>query len=137
LKDKEHKKQVLQSLLPKYCKQLGIVDCEIPYLTFNGVEFRELNNEATQRLGYKYSRAGGEYTSVYGYCSLLRRLIFLNLHTRNRDLRELRKCLVHELVHYRFPSLNHGREFHERIDKVLRGKSYPMKHISRPYLRMI
>lgn len=36
------------------------------------------------------------------------------------------KLLIHELVHYRFKSLPHGRKFEERIREVLlQGKTFP------------
>ena len=138
MKDKGLKMAVLRGVLEKYCKQLGIVDCEVPQLLFDGAEFKRLNNEAHKRLGIKPSAAGGHSTRMYGYCSFAARLIFINLNTRNRTLKQLRHDLAHELVHYRFHSLNHGKEYEERIVKVLRGKSYKRKHIRYPqYARMI
>ena len=42
---------------------------------------------------------------------------------------EQRHTLVHELVHYRFPHFPHGRAFDDRIEEIIRGKTFPSKHI--------
>ena len=33
--------------------------------------------------------------------------------------------LVHEMIHYRFKSLEHGAEYEKRIPDILRGKVWP------------
>jgi predicted metal-dependent hydrolase len=50
-------------------------------------------------------------------------------------LREVRDTLVHELVHYRFPEMKHGRKFEARIKEILRGEEFPQIHITSPRLR--
>jgi hypothetical protein len=40
--------------------------------------------------------------------------------------------MVHELVHYRFRYMSHGRKFGDRIMDILRGKEYARKHIEIP-----
>ena len=35
--------------------------------------------------------------------------------------------MIHELVHYRFKSLAHGKEYEKRITDILRGKVWPQK----------
>ena len=37
------KMQILQQDLVKYCKQIGIVDCEIPQLVFYGEDFKAIH----------------------------------------------------------------------------------------------
>jgi hypothetical protein len=37
--------------------------------------------------------------------------------------------LVHELVHYRFPSMQHGKKFEQRIKDIFRGQSFELQHI--------
>ncbi len=49
-------------------------------------------------------------------------------------LREARKVLVHELVHYRFDYMSHGKDFEKRINEVLSGREFPRKHITCPQL---
>lgn len=34
---------------------------------------------------------------------------------------------MHELVHYRFAYLGHGKKFEERVDEVLRGGTFKPK----------
>ena len=36
---------------------------------------------------------------------------------------------IHELVHQRWPNLKHGRPFDDRIDEILKGKTFPPQHI--------
>ena len=49
-------------------------------------------------------------------------------------LREARKSMIHELVHYRFMYMSQNQKFEERIKDILRGKEFPNKHIRCPQL---
>lgn len=42
---------------------------------------------------------------------------------------DFRNTLVHELVHYRFAYLRHGKKFEKQIDKILRGRTFETKSI--------
>lgn len=44
---------------------------------------------------------------------------------------DFRHSLVHELVHYRFAYLQHGKKFEKRINEILRGRIFEPKPISR------
>ncbi len=129
MKNKNQKIQVLKEELIKYSKQIGIIDCEIPELVFYGEEYKQIANPTLAR-HYTSSNAGGRYTKYHGYCSYYARIIFVNIRG-NRNLRELRKTLVHELCHYRFHYISH-KLMHERIKLILKGKQYPKKHITYP-----
>jgi hypothetical protein len=37
--------------------------------------------------------------------------------------------LIHELVHYRWPYLQHSKKFEQRIQEVRRGRTFEAKHI--------
>jgi hypothetical protein len=39
----------------KYCKQIGVVDCEIPELVFYGEEYKEKQNESWIKHGGRAS----------------------------------------------------------------------------------
>jgi predicted metal-dependent hydrolase len=83
------------------------------------------------------------FTSVYGYCGRRHgRYIFINLdrHNNDNDLHhsDIRRLMVHELVHYRFPDLKHGTEFYCTIELIFsQGKKYPKVHIPCPNVPMI
>jgi hypothetical protein len=64
----------------------------------------------------------------------------LDRHNYDNDLHhsDLRRLLVHELVHYRFPNLKHGTEFYYTIELIFsQGKKYPEVHIPCPNVPMI
>ncbi|MFZ0555828.1 MAG: hypothetical protein WBL67_17420 [Nitrososphaeraceae archaeon] len=48
---------------------------------------------------------------------------------QNRTYIDVRNVLVHELVHYRFAYLQHGKKFEQRIKEILRGKTFEPKHV--------
>jgi hypothetical protein len=43
--------------------------------------------------------------------------------------RDIRHTLIHELVHYRFRGLRHGKKFEQRIKEILVGRVFPTKNI--------
>jgi hypothetical protein len=132
VKNKEAKMQRLKEDLVKYSKQIGIVDCEIPELVFYGEEFKTKDCIHYARHGTSPGNLGGRHTGMLGIASYYTRLIFVNIRGRNQTLRELRQTLVHELVHYRFHYMSHGKEFEKRIRLILQGKPYPRKHLTYP-----
>jgi hypothetical protein len=130
MKNKNKKMEVLRQDLIKYSKQIGIVDCEIPKLVFYGEEFKAEQNETFLKYGGYSSQRTWRYTTHYGFCSSITRLIFVNMRG-TRTLRELRNTLIHELLHYRFKGISH-KEIDKRIRKILAGKQYPRKQITCP-----
>ena len=135
MKDKKQKILVLKEDLQKYSKQIGILDCEVPTLVFHGEEFKKRSDESCKRYGRKESRIGGKYTTMFGLCSTTERLIFVNIRGK-RNLTQLRKTLVHELVHYRFKYMSHTL-MEKRIKLILSGKEYPKKHLHCPEVPFI
>lgn len=131
MKQRNQKMEILRQRLQLYCKQIGIVDCEIPHMYFYGEEFSNESNAATQRHGLRESRRGGRYTTYFGLCAVYSRTIFVNMRGR-RTLRELNHTLVHELVHYRFRYMSHGVKFERRIKDIIADKEYPRKQITIP-----
>lgn len=134
MKNKNNKMTKLKQDLVKYSKQIGIIDCEIPELVFYGEEYKEYKKTHAdkKRHGFSDSRLGGRHTGMLGLTNYFTRLIFVNIRGRNQTIRELRQTLVHELVHYRFNYMNHGKEYEKRIKFILAGKEYPRKHITYP-----
>ena len=150
MKNKNQKILILNKDLIKYSKQIGIVECEIPEIVFDVVEYDRRNTEARERFGKEKSVT--KANRVLGRCSRSRRMILVNINYKKAEiwkhktirglkhykkvtfgLREARAVLVHELVHYRFSYMQHGKKFEQRIKEILQGAEYPVKHITMPY----
>jgi hypothetical protein len=143
--------KVLRQDLIKYSKQIGILDCEIPELIFSTEEFNSEDKEVEDRLGL--SIGSGREKHSLGTCSISRRIILVQMDRipskivietgRTKEhiyrkrvpygLREARKSMIHELVHYRFMYMSQNQKFEGRIKDILRGKEFP-KHIRCPQL---
>ena len=135
MKNKRQKIIILNLDLQKYSKQIGVIDCEVPTLVFHGEDFKMRSDESCKRYGRKESRIGGKYTTMLGLCSTTERLIFVNIRGK-RNLTQLRKTLIHELVHYRFKYMTHTI-MDKRIKLILGGKKYPRKHLHCPEVPLI
>jgi hypothetical protein len=48
---------------------------------------------------------------------------------QKRTYRSYLEVLAHELVHYRFAYLQHGKKFEQRAKEVLRGRTFEPKHV--------
>ena len=147
---KQKNKEQLQNIdFPKYCKQIGILDSDELRLITNRKEYNEL--------AAKHNDTGAHKAidkNCLGKCEYSIRAIFVNespylkhgvthrmIHGKGRmkgyyklvpkrwNYYEQRHTLVHELVHYRFPYMNHGREFDDRIEQILKGRTFEPKHI--------
>jgi len=138
--------QLLKQYLIKYSKQIGILETEIPELYFNVQEFTTRLHESIDRRGIEIQQDTFDidyFAGLFGYCGRRHgRYIFVNLDRYNDDNdlhhSDLRRLLVHELVHYRFPDLKHGTEFYYTIELIFsEGKKYPKVHIPCPNVPMI
>ena len=68
----------------------------------------------------------GARTSAYKYLGLSynkQSLIFINVRKISNE-QDLDNTIVHELIHQRFPYLNHGRRFSKLVRQGLRGKKF-------------
>jgi hypothetical protein len=108
-------RELCQSEVTKYCNQLGIQEYDFPILVFTPKQVLEMPKNFTRGFRSVLHR-------YYGICFYQAKTIFLHLH-RIKNQNKLRKIIVHELVHYRFPHLSHGR-FKDRINLIIRGKKY-------------
>ena len=121
--------------------QIGIIPSEEPTLI---LDRKEMRSRLESRNQYSKRIAG------WGECIVPIRTIFvdagLRIHYPSRQYkgfrnpkRELLKhksryidflnTLIHELVHYRWPYLQHGKKFEQRIQEVRRGRTFEPKHI--------
>lgn len=116
-----YRKQFITDQVNKYAKQIGIMDEQIPRIVLTTREVMEMPIEQTK----------GRRTSAYkhlGVCYYNARTIFIN--ARKLVTKEnLRYTIAHELVHYRFGYLSHGRKFEKRVKEILKGKTFDVKDI--------
>jgi len=156
---KEVNKRRLYADLIKYCDQIGILPEETPMLILERKEYHALlvaNGDPKHaggygecnwqqrtifvdagRRGYGYRTYrilnGGDYVTPKlgqsGYHYRLHKRGSTEFRAVKATYRTKLHCLVHELVHYRFGYMGHGKAFEKRIDEVLRGKTFPPKHI--------
>jgi hypothetical protein len=129
----------------KYRKQMGITDSENLKLVIDRKEMWDI----LEQNGLSRRAAG------YGECFSDLRVIFVDSRIRVAQYRrypmykvtyikgrkfgtpteqpgkkkvhyrDILKTLVHELVHYRFPKLNHGVKYEKRIREILHGEVFP------------
>ena len=136
----KEKIRLLKQDLIKYSKQIGIIDCEIPELVFGAKDFRKKVKPTYEKYGISKKLdfyPGGAFDDhPRGLADLYNRIVYVNLEHSNRKARtypHLQFCLIHELVHYRFGYLTHGKKFMKRIEMILLNeKKYPSKHVTCP-----
>jgi len=130
---KQKDKDRLRNDLVKYCNQIGIID--IPKLILDRKEMHVILVNAGQP-----KRCAG-----WGQCFWSMQTIFIDagirIHYPSRKYKgwrnpdrelvkhkskyiDFRNTLVHELVHYRWPKLRHGRRYEKRIYEILRGRTF-------------
>jgi hypothetical protein len=80
MKGKNKKMETLRQDLVRYCKQIGVVECEIPTLVFYGEEFADVTAESDARHNAMDKR-GGRYTHFTGLCDIWSRTILSTLKT--------------------------------------------------------
>lgn len=115
----EYRKTWVLSQVRKYAEQIGITEEDMPNSVFSRIEVLAMPKELT---------AGTRtvtHTSLGIYFHNAK-TIFINVkyHT---SFEHLRDTIVHELVHYRFRYLRHGRRFEYRISLIVEGKRYKIK----------
>lgn len=124
MKNKARKIERLNQELIKYSEQIGILDDEIPLLVFSVKEWNEKCKHEDTKFIRKSKRA-------YGWCSYSERLICIRVNDYRMDLpmKTLIHGLIHELVHYRWQWLPHGKKFEERIKEIKKGRSWLYKEV--------
>lgn len=119
LKPTDYVKSWIENKAREYGYQTGITPQEMPNIVFTRKEVLAMSEELTagrRTVTYKY----------LGICFRRARTILINVkkHTSYADLKH---TIVHEIVHYRFPYLKHGKKFEKRISLILGGKRYKVK----------
>ena len=116
-----------------YQFQIGIPTDQIAYLVLSRKRIHEIqeangleknaggHGESFRDLGIIFVDAGRRKLREKTYHRRHRYVI----RDKKMTYRDLRRILVHELVHYRWRSLGHGVKFERRINEVLKGKEFP------------
>lgn len=103
-----------------YSQRFGISE---PKVLLTTREVLDMPKEVTQ----------GRRTSAYKYLGvsyLQHNLVFVNIK-KIPDDKTLENTIVHELIHFRFPYLSHGKRFNKLVRQGLAGKNF------KPYRKRI
>jgi hypothetical protein len=96
-----------------YSSRFGISE---PKVLLTTREVLDMPKEITQ----------GRRTSAYKYLGvsyLQHNLVFVNIK-KIPDDKTLENTIVHELIHFRFPYLSHGKRFNKLVRQGLAGKNF-------------
>ena len=119
LKPTDYVRSWIEEKVSEYVHQIGIMPQEIPKVVFSRKEVLAMPKELTagrRSVTHKY----------LGVCFRKARTILINVK-KHASYAALKHTIIHELVHYRFRYLKHGKGFEDRISQVLRGKRYKLK----------
>ena len=149
---KQKNKERLQQDKNRICRQIGILQNEEPALILDRKEMRSLVYgrvtdskrlagwgqcfypirtifvDCSKTLEYKKDRYG----------NFVRKMSHIDPKTgsfvsryvkQKRTYRSFLEVLVHELVHYRFAYLGHGKKLEQRVKEVLQGRIFEPKHV--------
>ena len=104
----------------KYCDRLGI--SELPLLIFTKEELK-LAGYTPKQIQHTYKHELGLSWYKGQLDNVNQSVVYLNLE--NSDfLWQMIDILIHELIHIRFPDLEHGDEFQCTINEVIMGKRF-------------
>ena len=109
------RQQILQRRLVSYCRRLGL-GTAIPEIIWSRKEYKKFSS---LHIGLRVSK------HLRGSCFRLANKIFINYYGTNNglvhfvpSLDKMDYYLRHELIHYRFPKLNHGKKFEQEVEKL-------------------
>lgn len=102
-------------LLSRYSQQLGL---RKPFIAFTLDDLpKDLRTKSVQKL-YKMKAA---ISFIPDEDHIPWMLFDIGCHSSKKEIED---TIAHELLHFRFPHLNHGEEFYKRLGMVLMGKKY-------------
>ena len=110
-------KTYLNKLNKRYYKSLGIKSTVLPKLCFTVAEYNKIEGPEFNKI-IKIRRKYGLVTFNKTSCTML-----INVR-KNVNPAELLSTLVHEMVHLKYPKLQHGKTFNSRVDKILMSDRY-------------
>ena len=137
---KNANKEKLFQDLARISEQIGILPNEVPRLI---VERKEMQGLLLSKRPWTGNPRVDKRVAGYGECCYSLRTIFVDagrrvyydkkkrmMMTRKATYRDFLHTLVHELVHYRFAYMGHGKKFEGRIREIIRdGRMFEPKHV--------
>lgn len=115
----EHRRLWIMRKFNKYSKQIGLTRFQKPIIVLDK-QIQEVPVHMTNWSGTKLKDVAKGAT--YGGVSQ-NLFTFINV-SRHDSIEDLEDTIVHELVHIRFPKLEHGKQYQKRVDQILGGKEY-------------
>jgi len=106
-----NKKETLMNRLDGYCSQLGLD--VIPQIVWTKKEFLDMGIEGK----------GLASATTLGRCCRREKVIYV-AYSKHGNLRHLDDTLRHELIHFRFPFLQHGKKFDRLIKELKNGQTW-------------
>ncbi|HTH22635.1 MAG TPA: SprT-like domain-containing protein [Nitrososphaeraceae archaeon] len=121
LKKQKPIKKRLEKELRERCYQIGIPCLQEPRVCWTQEQFRWYTGanktNSVQRLGCAHLRSNTM-------------LIDLKVHQFHKyTFTEYRDTLIHELVHFRFQNLKHGKTFNKTIERIKKGQKFCIRSI--------
>jgi len=149
---KQKNKERLQQGKNRICRRIGILQNEEPTLILDRKEMRSLVYgrvtdskrlagwgqcfypirtifvDCSKTLEYKKDRYGN-FVRKMSHIDPKTGSLVSRYVKQKRTYRSFLEVLVHELVHYRFAYLGHGKKFEQRVQEVLWGRIFEPKHV--------
>jgi predicted metal-dependent hydrolase len=115
-----HRRRWIMRKFSKYCKQIGLTRFQRPIIILD----KEILNVPSHMTNWTRTKVRdiGASGATYGGASQ-NLFTFINV-ARHSTVEDLEDTIVHELVHIRFPKLQHGKGYQKRVDQILGGKEY-------------
>ena len=115
----ESRRRWIYRKINKYCKQIGLTRFQRPIIILDK-EIHGVPTFMTNWTGTKLKdiAKGAKYGGVSQNL-----FTFINVK-RHDSMEDLEDTIIHELVHIRFPLLQHGKRYQKRVDQILEGKEY-------------
>jgi len=111
-------RQWVSRKVTKYSRQIGIPE---PIVVYNYTEMKAKGykpDASDKRLMSR--KAGNSWIHLRG-----NKPNFMHLNLKHHDGKEcLENTIAHELLHIRFPVMEHGEDFWTRLGMVIMGKKY-------------
>jgi hypothetical protein len=110
-------KSYVRKLNNRYYKSLGIKSTVIPTLTFTVKEFNKIEGPEFNRVSKIKDR--------YGLVCFNKKSCTMFLNVRHhKDVAELYSTFIHEMVHLKYPNLQHGATFNNHINNIIMSDRY-------------
>ena len=110
------KQEILLERMKKYCDQLGV--SELPKVVWTLKELMEMPRSIVGK-----NRAGKR---TLGTCYYRDNLIYI-AYLKHHNLTSLDNTLRHELIHYRFTGIPHGKRFEKKMKELKQGMTWEAK----------